>query len=102
VDNKIYPKAELGIHYNDEDFDDELAAQDYTITLLAVDEYSRTLRSQLIARDDRFIVAFKRDGLFLDPAKDGYMRFTYDDSVELPEGMRLKPVKFLVKIVLDL
>jgi len=102
VDDETYPEADLGIHYNDEDFNDDLAAQDYAITLLAVDEYSRTLRSQLIARDDRFIVAFRRDGLFLDPAKDGYIRFTYDDSVELPEGMRLKPVKFLVKVVLDL
>ncbi len=102
VDDEIYPEADLGIYYNDEDFNDDLAAQDYTITLLAVDGYSQTLPSQLIARDERFIVAFKRDGLFLDPAKDGYMRFTYDDSVELPEGMRLKPVKFLAKIVLDL
>ncbi len=79
-----------------------MAGQDYSITLLAADGYSQTVTSTLIARDDRFIVAFKRDGLFLDPAQDGYMRFTYDDSVELPQGMRLKPVKFLAKIVLDL
>ncbi len=102
VDDEIYPEADLGIHYNDEDFNDTLAVQDYTITLLAVDGYSQTVTSTLIARDDRFIVAFKQDGVFLDPAKDGYMRFTYDDSVKLPEGTRLKPVKFLVRIVLDL
>jgi len=102
VDDETFPPAELGIHYNDEDFNDTLVAENYTITLLAADGYSQTVTSTLIARDDRFIVAFKRDGLFLDPAKDGYMRFTYDGSVELPEGMRLKPVKFLGEIALDL
>lgn len=102
VDDGIYPDAELGIHYSDDDFNDDLAAQNYTITLTASDGYAQTVTSTLIARDDRFIVAFKKDGVFLDPTTDGYMRFTYDDSVEFPEGMRPKPVKFLAKIDVDL
>lgn len=102
VDDGIYPDAELGIHYNDEDFSDDLAAQNYTITLTATDGYAQTVTSTLIARDNRFIVAFKKDGVFLDPTADGYMRFTYDDSVELPERMRPKPVKFLAEIDIDL
>ena len=102
VDDVIYPDAQLGIHYNDEDFNDDLAAQCYTITLTASDGYAQTVTSTLIARDNRFIVAFKKDGVFLDPTADGYMRFTYDDSVEFPEGMRPKPVRFLAEIDIDL
>jgi len=102
VDDGICPDAELGIHYSDEDFNDDLAAQNYTITLTASDGYVQTVTSTLIARDDRFIVAFKKDGVFLDSAADGYMCFTYDDSVELPEGMRPKPVRFLAEIGIDL
>ena len=102
VDDDVFPAPEEGIHYNDEDFNDTLAVQNYTITLSAVDGYSQSVTSSLIARDDRFIVAFKKDGVFLDPSKDGYMRFAYDDSVELPEEMRLKPVKFLNEIILGL
>ncbi len=60
------------------------------------------MSSSLIARDDRFVVAFKRDGVFLDASKDGYMRFVYDDSVVLPEGVTLKSVKFLAEIDLGL
>lgn len=102
VDDDRAPGEEEGIHYDDEDFNDELAASGYTITLVAEDGYSQVVSSQLIARDDRFIVAFKRDGLFLDPEKSGYMRFVYDDSVPLPEGTSLRSVKFLSKIDLDL
>lgn len=102
VDDDRAPGEEKGIHYDDEDFNDELAASGYTITLVAEDGYSQVVSSQLIARDDRFIVAFKRDGLFLGPEKSGYMRFVYDDSVLLPEGTSLRSVKFLSKIDLDL
>lgn len=102
VDDGVYPDAELGIHYNEEDFSDDLAAQNYTITLTASDGYAQTMPSTLVARDERFIVAFKEDGVFLDPTADGYMRFAYDDSVELPEGMRPKPVRFLAEIDIDL
>ena len=98
VDDGVYPDVELGIHYNEEDFSNDLAAQNYTVTLAASDGYAQILPSTLIARDERFIVAFKKDGVFLDPTDDGYMRFVYDDSVELPEGMRPKPVRFLVEI----
>jgi len=102
VDDDRAPGEEKGIHYDDEDFNDELAASGYTIALVAEDGYSQVVSSQLSARDDRFIVAFKRDGLFLDPEKSGYMRFVYDDSVLLPAGTSLKSVKFLSKIDLDL
>ncbi len=102
VDDELFPATEEGIFYNDGDFNDALAATGYSITLVASDGYTQTVTSDLIARDDRFIVAFKMNGVFLDPTSSGYMRFVYDDSVELPEGMRLKPVKFLVEITLSL
>lgn len=98
VDDAVFPSAELGIHYNDGDFNEALAAGDYTITLVAADGYTQTVLSSWIAGDDRFIVAFKCDGSFLGPATDGAMRFTFDDSVEFTEGMTPRPVKFLVEI----
>jgi len=102
VDDEVYPAVDQGIHYDDVDFNDALAATDYEITLTASDGYSQTVYSSWIAHDDRFIVAFKMDGTFLDPSADGYMRFVYDDSVVLPEGARLKSVKFLTEIKLGL
>jgi hypothetical protein len=102
VDDDRFPDPEEGIHYNDEDFNDALAEAGYPITLLAEDGYSQLLHSTWIARDDRFIVAFKRDGVFLDPEDSGYMRFVYDDAVVLPEGTTLKGVKALTEITLNL
>jgi len=102
VDDQVFPASEQGIHYNDEDFSDALAEMAYTIRLIASDGYEQTVTSDLIARDDRFIVAFKKDNVFLDPTSDGFMRFTFDDSVELPEDLRLRPVKSLVEIRLEL
>jgi len=102
VDDDVFPAPELGIHYNDEDFNDALAGDAYEITLVAEDGYSQTVTSDLIARDDRFIIAFKQDGIFLDPAASGFMRFVYDDSVTLPEGMKLRSVKFLTELLVDL
>ena len=102
VDDGVFPLPEDGIHYNDEDFDGTLAEGDYAIELVASDGYAQTALSSWIAQDDRFIVAFKMDGVFLDSESSGYMRFVYDDSVELPEDARLKSVKFLVEIHVDL
>jgi len=102
VDDDRAPGPEQGIHYDEEDFNAALASSGYTITLVAEDGYTQSVSSQLIAHDDRFIVAFKRDGLFLDPAKSGYMRFVYDDSVLFPAGTSLRSVKFLVKIEVEI
>jgi hypothetical protein len=102
VDDERAPGPEQGIHYDEEDFNAALAASGYTITLVAEDGYTQSVTSQLIAHDDRFIVAFKRDGLFLDPAKSGYMRFVYDDSVLFPAGTSLRSVKFLSSIEVEL
>jgi len=102
VDDDVFPAPELGLHYNDEDFNDALAGQVYTITLVAADGYSQSVTSDVIARDDRFIVAFKTNGVFLDPTSEGYMRFVFDDTVELPEDVTLKTVKSLVEIRLEL
>jgi len=101
VDDQVFPSVEDGIHYNDEDFNDDLAAADYTVVLVAEDGYTQTVTSSQIARDDRFVVAFKEDGVFLDPSRDGFMRFVYDDSVELPEGTKLRSVKFLTEIRIE-
>ena len=102
VDDGVFPEAQEGIHYDEEDFSDDLAATAYTITLVASDGYTQTVTSDLIARDDRFVVAFKMDGAFLDPAADGYMRFVFDDAVEPPDGSPLRSVKLLTEIRLDL
>jgi len=102
VDDEVFPVAELGLYYNDEDFSDALASSAYAITLIASDGYSQSVTSDVIARDDRFIVAFKMDGVFLDPTSSGYMRFVYDDAVELPEDVTLKSVKFLAEIRLEM
>jgi len=102
VDDDVYPAAEDGIHYNDEGFNNALAETDYSIVLVADDGYERVALSSWIARDDRFIVAFKMDGVFLDPDSTGYMRFVYDDSVELPEDASLKSVKFLAEIRIEI
>ena len=102
VDDDVFPAPEDGIHYNDEDFSDALAERDYAIHLVASDGYTQTAQSSWIARDDRFVVAFKMDGVFLDPESSGYMRFVYDDSVELPEDARLRSVKFLTEIQVEL
>ena len=101
VDDSVFPAADEGIHYNDEDFDDDLAAGDYTITLVAEDGYEQTVLSSWIARNDLFIVAFKKNGLFLDASSNGFMRFVFDDSAVLPEGTRLRSVKFLAEIRIE-
>jgi hypothetical protein len=102
VDDETFPSLEQGIHYEDSDFNDGLASTAYAIDLIASDGYTQTVTSDLIAHDDRFIVAFKKDGVFLDPDSDGYMRFVFDDSVELPADMNLRSVKFLSEILLHL
>ena len=102
VDDETYPAANLGLHYDEEDFNDELASTGYVIDLVASDGYTQTVTSDLVAHDDRFIVAFKQDGVFLDADSSGYMKFVYDDSVEMPEGTSLRSVKFLTTILLHL
>ena len=102
VDDEIFSAPELGVYYSESDFNDDLADTAYSITLVASDGYTQVVSSDLVARDDRFIVAFKKNGVFLDPSVDGYMRFVFDDSVELPESMKVRSVKSLVEILLDL
>ncbi len=100
VDGGTAPAAEEGIHYDDADFNDALVAQGYNVVLTATDGYSQTVPLGVVAHDDRFIVAFKKNGAFLDAAAEGSMRFAFDDSVVLPEGTSLKSVKFLASIAL--
>jgi len=100
VDGGSAPVADQDIHYDDVDFNDKLIAEGYHIVLTASDGYSQTVPLSLIARDDRFVVAFKKNGTFLEASKDGAMRFVFDDSVVLPEGVSLKSVKFLASIAL--
>jgi hypothetical protein len=102
VDDGVFPMADLGLRYNDSDFNDALASSGYTIDLVAADGYTQTVTSDMIAHDDRFIVAFKKDGAFLDPESNGYMRFVFDDAVELPEDSNLRSVKLLAEILLEL
>lgn len=100
VDGGTAPDAEEGIHYDDADFNDALVAQGYNVVLTATDGYSQTVTASVVAHDDRFIVALKKDGTFLDPAAEGSMRFVFDDSIVLPEGTSLKSVKFLASIAI--
>ncbi len=101
VDDDIFPALEEGLHYNDSDFSDAAAASGYVVSLVANDGYTQEIASEIMARDDRFIVAFKKDGVFLDPDSDGFMRFVYDDAVELPADASLRSVKFLTRIELQ-
>jgi len=100
VDGGTAPTAEQGIHYDDADFDDALVAAGYTVVLTASDGYTQSVPASVIAHDDRFIVAFKKDGQFLDSSSEGAMRFVYDDSVVFPEGVSVKSVKFLTSIAI--
>ncbi|MEN6369160.1 MAG: hypothetical protein ABFD77_05620 [Thermotogota bacterium] len=100
IDDDIFPAIEEGIHYDDTDFNDALLTLGYNVVLTASDGYSQTVPLSVIAHNDKFIVAFKKDGAFLDTSKDGAMRFVYDDSVVLPAGISLKSVKFLASITL--
>jgi len=102
VDDENFPSLERGIYYDDTDFNDDLAEDGYTITLVARDGYSQSVSSTLVAHDDRFIVALKQGGVFLDPQEDGHMRFVFDDSVLFPKGTQSKSVKWLAEINLDL
>jgi hypothetical protein len=102
VDDDVYPVPEEGVHYNDSDFNDQLAAGGYAIDLVASDGYTQTVTSDLVAHDDRFIIAFKKNGKFLDPTSEGTMRFVFDDSVSLPDDTNLRSVKFLTDILLHL
>jgi len=100
VDGGTAPSPEQGIHYDDVDFNDAWVAEGYTVVLTAADGYSQSIPAHVVARDDRFIVAFKRDGSFLDAETDGPMRFVLDASVVLPEGVTVKSVKFLASIAI--
>jgi len=102
VDDGLFPPLEEGIYYEDAHFNDTLAETAYAIDLIASDGYTQTVTSDLIAHDDRFVVAFKKDGVFLDASSDGYMRFVFDDSVELTADANLRSVKFLTEILLHL
>jgi len=102
VDDGLFPPLEEGIYYEDAHFNDALAETAYAIDLIASDGYTQTVSSDLIAHDDRFVVAFKKDGVFLDASSDGYMRFVFDDSVELPADANLRSVKLLTEILLHL
>ena len=98
VDGGSAPAPEQGLHYDEVDFNDALAAEGYMVVLTASDGYTQSVPASVIAHDDRFIVAFKKDGKFLDPSSEGAMRFVFDDSVVFPDGVSLKSVKFLVSI----
>ena len=102
VDDGLHPEREQGLFYDDEHFNDALADDGYDIVMTASDGYSQTVHSSWIAGDDRFVVAFKVDGEFLDPTAEGYMRFVFDDGVELPAGVELRSVKFLTEVRLEL
>lgn len=100
VDGGTAPAAEQGIHYENADFNDALVAEGYSVVLTASDGYTQTVPAHVVARDDRFIVAFKKDGVFLDPSSEGSMRFVYDNSVVFPDGVSVKSVKFLTSIAI--
>jgi hypothetical protein len=100
VDGGTAPAPEQGIRYDDADFSDAFVAEGYSVVLTASDGYTQTVPASLIARDDRFIVAFKKDGAFLDPSIEGSMRFVFDNSVVFPEGVSVKSVKFLASIAI--
>jgi hypothetical protein len=100
VDDERFPPAERGIFYDDADFNDKLAQAGYLIEIRAADGYSQTISSTVVAHDDRFIIALKRDGRFLTAEEGGPLLFVWDDSAPAPDG--LKKVKWVAEIVLNL
>lgn len=100
VDDARFPAPELGIHYDDADFNDALAQAGYRIEIRSADGYSQTVPSTVVAHDDRFIIALKRDGRFLTAEEGGPLLFVWDDSAPAPDG--LKKVKWVAEILLNL
>lgn len=100
VDDERYPAPEKGIHYDDADFDFAAARRGYTIVIVAQDGYVQRIPSTYVAGDDRYIIALKRDGRFLEPEEGGPLMFVWDDSAPVPEGLRR--VKWVTEIRLEL
>ncbi len=88
VDDALFPPPEKGIHYEDRHFNDELAADGYTVEIHAADGYTQTVSSQLVARDDRFLIALKHEGRFISEEDGGPLWFVWDDSAPVPEELR--------------
>jgi hypothetical protein len=76
--------SEQGIHYDD--LTSRHAGRRGLLGRADCDGRLRRAPASLIAHDDRFIVAFKKDGC-LDSSSEG-MRFVYDDSVSSPMASR--------------
>ena len=97
VDDTTAPVGE-GIVFDDDAFGSN--AEGVTVTVIAEDGFTQSFPLGLVARDDRFILATLKNGLFLDFEDSGTVVFAFDDSVELPEGMKLWSVKSVVRIEL--
>ncbi|MCR4392567.1 MAG: molybdopterin-dependent oxidoreductase [Candidatus Acetothermia bacterium] len=98
VDDDRFPPAELGIHYDDADFNDALAAGGYTVEIRAADGFSQRIPVRYLARDDRYILALQVDGRFLAAADGGPLLLVWDDAAPVPEGLRR--VKWVAEIVI--
>ncbi len=88
VDDSMFPTPERGIFYDDRHFNDELAAHGYTVEINAADGYTQTVSSELVARDDRYIIALKHEGRFINEEDGGPLWFVWDDSAPVPEELR--------------
>jgi len=98
IDDETAPVGD-GLVFDDGAFGSD--TEGVTVTVIAADGFSQSFPLDLVAGDDRFVLATLKSGLFLDVEESGTVIFAFDDSVELPEGMKLWTVKFVVRIELS-
>ncbi len=97
IDDEIAP-AGTGLKYDDAAFNWEMAKSGYLVEIRAADGFSQVIPSAYLAGEDRFILALKVDGRFLDEEEGGPLLFLWDDGVSVPPG--LKRVKWVTEIVI--
>jgi len=91
VDDERYPPEERGIHYDDEHFNDRLAQTGYTVVIEGREGHRAEVPSELLARDDRYLLALKREGRFLSTEDGGPVTFVWDAQAESTKDMERVP-----------
>lgn len=98
VDDDMYPPLERGIYYEDFHFNDALAADGYTVKIRGADGSMQRIPVEFVARDDRYIIALKEDGRFLDD-EAGPLAFVWDEGAPVPEGLEWVPGVVAISIL---
>ncbi len=97
VDDEVVPEG-TGLRFDDMAFNWELARAGYLLEIRAADGFSQVIPISHLAGEDRFILALKVDGRFLEDADGGPLLFVWDDTAPAPAG--LKRVKQVTEIII--